>query len=177
MIRVVKRDGGIEPFDEAKLAGSIWRGLSGGGACHEAAWHLARAIKTYLIRAGKRRATSAAIFEMVARILRRVDLGGSAGRLEAHRVARNLFRRRLRIRHEGGQITFWDKSWLAQLACRGWLLMPGTGRIVASMVEARLMDRHERQLSREQIVEMLNEEVSWLGLADAVPVTHEAVEF
>jgi transcriptional regulator NrdR family protein len=174
MIQVIKRDGTRELFDPAKLAAAIWLAMNQ-TCCHFTdACHLAAAIGIFLRRRRRRLVSSAAIFEMVVRILRKTHLEAVAEQLEAHRLARTYRRHKLQVRHDGEQVTMWDKSWLSELASRSWHLLPVTGRIIAGRIEERLIQGSAETVSRQEIVEMLNEEVASFGLAEAVPVPQAA---
>ncbi len=50
MIRVLKRDGTVEPFDTRKLAGAMWRAMRGTPGRYEDACQLALAMKIYIGR-------------------------------------------------------------------------------------------------------------------------------
>ena len=169
-IRVRKRDGGVEDFDVAKLTRSLWRVISPAGKTFDDACQLAWAIHAYLRREGTDCLSSAVVFEMALKVLRRIRLGRAASALEAHRACRSAARRRLTVLHNGGKATMWDKAWAAGLAVGGWNLLPVTGRILAGRIEANLLAGRRRIVGREEIIKLLNAEVSACGLADAVPV-------
>jgi hypothetical protein len=169
-IRIAKRDGTEEDFDHGKLAGCLWRVMEGTAADPWHAFQLAEAVGLYLRRKGTLRLTSAAVFEMVLSVLRRVGLDESADLLEAFQTARAELRRGMRLAHEEGQVTLWEKGWLAAMAERSWNLSRNTARIIAGSVELELMSGNEQHVSRRQVLDRLNAHVAEFGLADAVPV-------
>ena len=80
-ILVVKADRSVEDFDKRKLAGSIWRSMSGKYFCYGHAEKLAEAIQSYIQRKPMTIVTSAAVFEMAIKALRcRRSLSGLAQR-------------------------------------------------------------------------------------------------
>ena len=174
-IRVLKRDGSTEDFDRRKLAGVMHRAMSGGRDRYEDAAELAWAIELYLDRCGWWEASSAAIFEMAVKVLRRVAMSEVAAAMERHRAWRRLRREQVRVRHAGGHWTRWDRSWLSQLACRNWRVSVGTARIIAAEVELAVLAERGSEVSREQVVAHVNRLVGEFGLADAVPVDGQAV--
>jgi hypothetical protein len=170
IISVVKRDGSVEPFDEAKLAGALRRGMDRRDDSQAQVENLARALGLYLRRLRRPRVSSTAIFEMVLKALRRVKMGDRAEMIELHRTLRRVRRRLLRVRHDDGQVTQWDKSWVVCLAERLWGLSRRTARILAGEVELDLLPQEECEIPRRDVVDALNRRVVEWGLADAVPV-------
>jgi len=170
MILVTKRDGGKEPFDAHKLAGAMWRVMEPFGATFSQASDLAGAIELYLTRSGAEGISSSALFEMTVKVLRRVGMDGAGEAMEAHRIWRSQHRPLISVRHDSGNSTLLDKSWLAQFAGRSWHVSPAVARIIAAMVEDRLLASVPAELSRGQVVDMLNDYMVQFGLADAVPV-------
>ena len=169
-IRILKRDGSAEAFDRRKLAGVMYRAMSASRGTFEDAAELAWAIEVYLDRCGWWEASSAAIFEMAVKVLRRVALPEAAAAMESHRTWRRRRREQIRVRHAGGHWTQWDRNWLAQLACRNWRVSSGTGRIISAEVESAVLAEQGTEVSREQVVAHVNRLVGEFGLADAVPV-------
>lgn len=168
-IRVIKRDRSVEVFDVRKLAGAIWRASIGGEAMYSHAVQISEALEVYLLRKRETCLTSSAIFEMAIKALHCVGLSDAARRSEAFRSLRGELRNRVRIVHEGGRQTRWDKGWLVKLAANCWLVSPETARIVAGRVERRIFSRNIDRLGREEVIAMLNEVMAEYGLADAVP--------
>jgi hypothetical protein len=169
-IRVIKRDGSEEPFDARKLGASMTRAMRGIGGGRYPADQLAEAIEIYVRRNGWRRVPSAAVFEMTVKALGCAELAEAGRAMEAHRAARQAGRRRLRVRHDDGQVTQWDKAWLGELARRSWYVSRSTGRLLAGQIEAELVSRGLAEIARQDVLEMLNRRVAEYGLADAVPV-------
>jgi hypothetical protein len=177
-IRVVKRDGCEEPFEVLRLAAAMHRGMRHTRGTLYDAGQLAMAIEIYLDRTERRRVTSAAVFEMAVKVLRRVQLFAAAKALETHHLRRAERRRRLSVSHGGGRRTRWDKSWLAALAQARWGLWRSTARIVAGQVEDELLcqtppDGAGWEATRGELCERLDACVSAYGLADAVPVERD----
>ncbi len=168
-IRVRKRDGNIEAFDVGKVAGVFRRALAHlPGECVEGG-ELARAVHLYLLRTNRRSISSSAVFEMAVKALHRVQRGEAAEMLELHRTLRNVRRRLLRIRHADGRVTQWDKTWLAEWTRHVWRVSRRTARMLAGEVEYDLLPQEETDLSREEVIDRLNEQVAQWGLAEAVP--------
>lgn len=168
-IRVVKRDRSVELFDVHKLAVAVWRSARGTQAAYDHALHIAQAIHQHLRRRQRLCIGSPAIFDMMIKALRHVGLAAAADAATVYRQRRAAMRQALRIRHESGSTTHWDKGWLADLAERSWHVSPTTGRLVASKVEGMLLGGGETDLPRDRVVDVLNQVMSEYGLADAVP--------
>jgi hypothetical protein len=175
-VRVLKRDGSAEDFSRRKLAASMWRAMKGTCGEFRDAAELARAVEIYLVRRRCLCTSSAAVLEMTMKVLRRVGLLAAADAMDRHHTWREIRRKRLRIEHDAGRLTRWDKSWLAKFICRSWDVLPATGRIVAGMLEEELLAEPRRQFSRQDVIARMNECVASLGLADAVPVRQYALE-
>jgi hypothetical protein len=170
IIRVMKRDGGFERFNEAKLAGSMWAAMKGREGGHEDARELARAVTCHLHRTGQSCITTKAVFEMTLKVLRRVRLWEVARAMEMARQRRRAGRKLLRVLHDGGHMTLWDKSWLATLAAHSWHLSSSCSRILAAMIERELLTDPTQTVHRQDLLERVNTYVAAYGLADAVPV-------
>ena len=168
-IWVQKRDGGVEDFDSLKLVGAVSRAVRpAGGRCGYAR-PIAAAIELFCRRSGCACVSSAAVFEMTVKAMRCVRLETGAEAMESHRTWRARRRRQLRVSHEGGQVTMWDKSWLCELAQRSWRLSRSAARIIAGRLECELLAGPDELLWRGAVVDMLNAHVAACGLADAVP--------
>ena len=168
-VQVLKRDGTAEGFDGRKLAASIWRSMDRDSTSYEHARRLAEAVETYIIRKGKACVSSSAVFEMTVKALRHVGLPHAAQSAETYRIWRSLLRKELRIQHEEGQLTLWDKNWLLEFASRSWHISPRTARILAGKVELDLLRDNEGIVPRQKVIDLLNRVVAEYGLADAVP--------
>ncbi len=169
-VRVMKRDGSLERFDEAKLAGAMWAAMHRRQGQHEDARELARAVKCYLHRTEQECATSTAILEMTLKVLRRVKLWDVARAMEVFHQRRRAGRKLLRVLHDGGHVTVWDKSWLATVAGHSWHLSSNCGRTIAAMIERELLTEPTQTVHRTNLLDRVNEYVAAYGLADAVPV-------
>lgn len=169
-IRVCKRDGTEEAFSAPKLAAGMARAMRETTGRYFDALQLALAVEVYLERSNRQKVSSSALFEMVLKVLRRCGMDQAAEAMETCRVVRAEARRHVRVCHDGGQSTQWDKNWLSLLAERSWFLSPTTARILAGDVERELLARGPGVATRGDILEMLNQRVAEYGLADAVPV-------
>lgn len=171
-IRVLKRDGSIEAFDVWKLAGAMGRAMAAVGMGQENARQLARAIEIYICRSGRPAISSAAVLEMSLKVLGRVRLDEAAAAMESHNARRSARREQVRVRHQDGTVTYWDKTWLCQLARQSWQLSIAAARIIAGQVEAKVLDGAETLIERRVVLRHLNDAVSAFGLADAVRIAH-----
>lgn len=170
MICVRKRDETLEPFDRWKLTGSIWRAMQETQGSYEHARRLCEAAQIYLKRGGEQCVSSRALFEMMLKALRYVGLEEAAESAEAFHKWRNALRTELRIRHDGGAVTYWEKGWVCEFASRSWNISRSVGRLVAGKIELELLLGGERTVWRGEVIEQLNRLISEYGLADAVPV-------
>lgn len=168
-IWVLKRDGTSERFDVAKLTAAIWRAMSRTGASYEHAAKLAEAVGTYVIGSHSSCVSSAAVFEMVLKALKYVNIAEAAEAAENYCRRRSLLRRQLRIRHEGGRLTMWAKGWVCQFAFRSWRISRRTARILAGQVEQEILRSGQGIVSRSKVISTLNCLIAAYGLADAVP--------
>ncbi len=169
-IQVQKRDGTLEPFDQARLAGSLLAALAQDDVEQETAENLAFAVQHYISRVGLEQPTTGAIFEMAIKLLHRIQCPNAAARYETWGLQRRRFRKAFRVVTETGRVTLWDKSVLAAQAERQWLLSPRTARIIAGELEARLMARRARAwIATDTLQDELNTLIAAYGLADAVP--------
>lgn len=169
-VRVIKRDGGVELFCEAKLAGAIWRAIQATGGRYRDANDLAQAIGIFLKRSGRRCVSSAVMLEMVLKVLNRAELAQAAQAMEAHRDWRAIRREQLRVLYADGKSACWDRRWLEELAVRSWNIDPTTARILAGQIENDLLCGQMSSVSRQEVLDRLNTRMAELGLADAVPV-------
>ena len=174
-IRVLKRDQSVELFDARKLSVAFWRPIAPTSGGYGDALKLAEAVGIYLSRNDWQCVSSAALFEMALKVLRQAGLAEAADAMEAHHRWRSAARVMLKVRHEDGRATNWDKSYLSGLAMRLWHLRLSTARILAGEIECRLLVTGDKIVAKADVVAMLNELVSQLGLAEAVPVEPIAV--
>jgi len=168
-IWVQKRDGSVEDFDCLKLVGAVSRAVRPAKGRCDYARSIAAAIEVFCRRSGCGCVSSAAVFEMTVRAMRCVSLDVGAEAMESHRAWRIRRRRQLRVAHERGQVTMWDKSWLCELAQRSWRLSRPAARIIAGRLECELLAEPAELLWRDTVVARLNDCVAAYGLADAVP--------
>ena len=124
----------------------------------------------YLKRSSEECVSSRALFEMMLKALRYVGLEEAAESAEAYYKWRNALRRKLRVRHEGGAVTYWEKGWACEFASRSWNISRSVGRVVAGKIELEFLLGGEKTLWRGEVIEQLNRLVAEYGLADAVPV-------
>ncbi len=175
-VRVLKRDGSSEDFDVSKLAAVMYKAMRSAGGELRDALSLAQAVGLYLRRRDVRCISSAAVFEMMIKVFNRVRMEKANDALEAHRAWRSAGRRKLVVRQDNGRNTQWDKSWLSILASQSWGLSPATGRIIAGIVEYDLISARAAMVSRSAAIDQMNDTVSALGLAGAVPVRQFALD-
>jgi hypothetical protein len=173
-IKVRKRDGSLEAFDPARLGATMVYGLNRTGGPIRLGRDLARAVELYLRRRRRSVVSSTALFEMAVKALRRVCMGEAAEVIELHRTLRAVRRPLLEVRHDGGHLTKWDKSWLAMMGERTWGLSRRTARIFAGEIELQLLPQESRTVDRQAVIDLLNERVARFGLADAVPLRQYA---
>jgi len=169
-VQVRKRDGSVEDFNTHKLAAAIWRAMAGSCGRYGDACDLATAIRIYLDRTGRVEISSAALFEMVVKVLRRVRMNHAAGLLEAHRSRRAEARDRITVLDGRGRRLPWDKTALAAAVQQSWNLSRTTARILAGRLESRFLLGRRRTVRRTTLIARLNALVAEFGLADAVPV-------
>lgn len=173
-IQVCKSDSTEEAFDVCKLAGSMFNAMRGTRGRHYDAMQLAIAIGIYLRQTSWLTVTSEALAELTTKVLNRCRLDGAARAMGQYRRNRIIGRGRLQVRQEGGQVTMWDKAWLSSWAQRSWLVSRNTSRILAGQVERELLKSGVTEVSRLDVLDMLNRRVAEYGLADAVPVRQPA---
>lgn len=167
---VIKRDGTTEPFDFERLAGTLWRGLYAVGGDISDARQLAAAVAAHLRRQRYDHIDTDTLFELTLKALRRIRFAEAAELLLLHRTLRETRREQLKVRHPGGQLTRWDKSWLVRLAEEHWPVSRQTARIIAGEVEDHLLVPDRREVDRLKVLGLLNRKMCEFGLADAVPV-------
>jgi hypothetical protein len=176
-IEVIKQGGLREGFSRSKLAAVLWKGMWAAGlGSYDEAREIAHAIEIFLRRRQRWTIESSAMFEMAVKSLRRVRMGEAAEMIELHRTLRTVRRRLLRVRHDDGAETQWDKAWLVELGRRMWHIDNETARILAGMTELEILSQQEQTLPRRQIIDEFNARVAQFGLADAVPVRQFAVD-
>ena len=173
-IRVCKSDSTEEAFDVRKLTSSMFRAMQGTRGRYYDASQLAIAIGIYLKRSSWLIITSDALAELGVKVLKRCRLSDAGSAMVEYRQDRGIRRSRLQVRHEGGRVTMWDKGWLSSWAQRSWLLSRTTSRILAGQVERELLGSDTAEVSRLDVLDMLNRRVAEYGLADAVPVRQPA---
>jgi hypothetical protein len=175
-IRVAKRDGTFEPFDRDKLAAAMYEVMPDRRRALFDSREVALAIDIYLHRRGWSTVSSAAVFEVVLKTFRRIDMDLPAAMMETHRDWRVRRRRQMKVRYADGRTARWDKGWLIKLICSSWRLGRITGRILAGDIEDRLMNADIDVIGRNDLVQLVNAMVVAYGLADAVPVEPQSLE-
>ncbi len=173
-IQVRKSDSTEEAFDVRKLAASMFVAMRQTRGRYYDAEQLAVAIGIYLDRNDWSTVTSDALAELAVKVLNRCRLAEAGDLMARHRRSRDKSRRRLQVRHEGGQVTMWDKAWLSSWAQKSWLVSRDTARILAGQVERELLDSGVAEVLRPEVLDMLNRRVAEYGLADAVPMRQPA---
>jgi len=173
-IHVVKRDGCVEAFDGPKLAGAMFRALADLEGTHRDARELSRAIEIFLQQRRWEYVSAAAVFEMAVKVLRRVRLGTAAEAMERHRAWRARAREQVRVHHDAGAVTLWDKSWVCEWARRVWRMSVPAARVLAAELEEYLLPHAPVDLDRSDLAEMVDQQAAAFGLVDAVPVQSPA---
>lgn len=173
-IQVCKSDSTEEAFDVCKLAASMFIAMQETRGRHYDATQLAIAIGIYLRRSSWLTVTSEALAELAAKVLNRCQLSEAGSAMVDYRRNRAIRRSKLQVRHEGGSVTMWDKAWLSSWTQRSWLVSRNTSRILAGQVEGELLESGDSEVSRLDVLDMLNRRVAEYGLADAVPVRQPA---
>jgi len=120
--------------------------------------------------------SSAAVFEMVLKTLRRVRMEIPAAVMETHHTWRARMRTGIRVLYDDGRKAMWDKGWLAKLICSSWRLGRTTARILAGLMENQLLEVRARTVRRSELIRRANAMVAAYGLADAVPLGQHALE-
>ena len=175
-IVVVKKDGFKEPFDQGKLASSIWKGISRTGRNYRDAMALSRAIFVYLQRKAVAEVSSHEVGVLMLRALKKVGMGDGGVVIELHSILRNEHRSEFVVIHTNGSSTTWDKSWVALLVSQMWHISRNVARIIAGEIEMELLEQNGRMIHRDEVVARLNDKVSQYGLADAVPAWQYEME-
>ena len=175
-IRVAKRDGTFEAFARDKLAAAMYKVMREGPESFADAREIALAIDIYLEQKGWNTVSSAAIFEMVLKTLRRIGMDLPAAIMETHHTWRARRRRGMKVRYDDGRTARWDKGWLVKLIRRSWLLGRPVGRILAGDIETSVLERSGGVIDRISLIEQVNAAVAACGLADAVPVEPHSLE-
>jgi hypothetical protein len=170
MIRVRKRDGSVEPFDAAKLAGAMYRAMEDEPAGWRDARDLAETIGIFLSRRRCRQVSSAAILEMAVKVLRKAGLDEAAATLEEFHALRVSLRSRVQLADADGVLQPWGTDWLVDLACDAWQMSRTVARHVVGEAETELLLTGEQRITRQAAIDQLNSTVLEFGLADAVPV-------
>lgn len=168
-VQVLKRDGSAEEFDPRKLAGAMWRAMAPAQGRFGDALDLAAAIRIYLERTSRESISSAAVFEMTVKVLRRVRMDQAAENLERHHRFRAERRMQVKLCDDRGS-SHWDKNWLVIQGMRNWNLSRPAARIVAARAEKELLGGKRVLIQRQLALALLNSLVAEFGLADAVPV-------
>lgn len=164
MIQVVKRDSSVEPLCVDRLRACLWRAMGPAGGRFSKAHHLSRAIQLYLHRTGAVEVSSRALFEMAVRALRLTRHDAAADALEAHSRRRRDARRSLKVVHDSGRRTRWDRSWLtAQIRTR-WGVSGGAARAISAAIETELLDGRSL-VERGRVLDLIDERVENFGLA------------
>lgn len=174
-IRVIKRDGSIEPFAIAKMLNCIRNGLAAtGDSCGldmSAAGGLAEAVFEYLTSSFRRSPVpSRHIAELVELVLSQTGHGTASLAIREHTASRELRRRRLMVasaRPSDGRIVQhrWSKSLLVRHLRRQHHLDVPIARMIAGRVEQLLFNCGLRVVTSGLIREMARSELLAWGLA------------
>jgi len=165
-VRVRKRDGHEESFDELRLQDALARALRAGGA--DDVW--ARQFREcVLLQCGDREVADAAVLaEACDAVLRRFGCADAADAYRAYRDAERTARAALRVHvpEAGGPRSApWDRARLQLTLQRDRYLERAVARLVARRVERRLVSMGQRHVTGRLVAALSDNECRVLGLA------------
>lgn len=178
-IMVVKRDGGVEPFERAKLRRCLGLAMQASRRDPHIADALSRAIELHLDEWRDRRPpTTEHVFCCVQRALAETGLEPAAQFLSRHRRGRAGRRLALVVVGSGGsnsRPTPWRKSLVSDLLQSRHGLSRSTARILAGEIEDRVLSLGYRVVTARLIVELVRSELAAWGLGHDVTDGAECV--
>lgn len=173
-IRVVKRDGSLEPFDFVKLHNCIRNGFQAAGeSCGlptETARGLAEAVQTYLEQtAGDRPVHSGQIAELIELVLTETGNTAVGMAIKEHHTIRGLHRKYIRVaerRPRDGRYVHrkWDKSRISRSLREEHGLERPAARMIAGRVEQLTFNCGLRVVTTGLVSEMTRSELLAWGL-------------
>ena len=168
---VRKRDGSVQPYDEAKLAEAIYRAACAAGQDNKyLAGDLAGVVTTYLERYYDRQVPSSAEIQgMVEKILLETGHADIAKQYMVHREQRavapaaqsDLFPAEpvLVDAATRDEVSAWGRERISAALVKEAGLDEGTARDIATAVEARVFREGHRRVSTVLIRELVNQEL------------------
>lgn len=180
-IRIRKRDGSLEPFSVAKIAGAIRSGMTATGDTAGldlvGVRGLAEAVQDYLLQtADDEPVRTARIAELIELVL--VQTGHSAAAMAIRQYARELERERRQLlvataRKTDGRFVQrrWKKAHLVQHLRHKHLLDAPASRMIAGRVEQLVLSSGLRVVTAGLVTEMARSELLAWGLLPGALVT------
>ena len=164
---IAKRDGPDERFDSAKLGGSIARaGVDVNVRDIRLARELASVVSLFISQqmAG-RQLSSIQLQSMTEQVLTETGHSNIAMSYTLYHQRRHRLREQLRVEDHQGQPSVWNKTRIACHLSGHHHLGPSTGRMIASMVEKRVMAAGFERITQRLIREIVNNELLGWGLS------------
>ncbi len=168
---IAKREGGLEPFEAAKLRRCLAGAMK---ACHcdqRFADALARAVELHVCAwSDARPPTTDYLFRCLRTALLETGMDQVAYQLSRHRRRRARQRRSLVVfnaREPEGAPTPWRKASVAATLERRHGLSHSVARILAGEIERRVLALEYGRISTALVVELIRSELLAWGLADA----------
>lgn len=171
VLKIVKRDGAIEPFQLSKLRRCLSVVMRDCGYDERLADALARAVAMTL-QEWKRRTfpTTEYIFRCCLTVLRETEMGEVADRLEAHRAQRAARLGSVTVfdpqRPDRGAVK-WRKGAVVKELEQDFGLSRSIARILASDIEQRVVGLNYSVVSWTLVREVIKAEVDAWGLGDS----------
>lgn len=174
-LRVVKRDGAIEPFEAGKLRRCLAIGMKACEYHERLADDLVRAVEIHLRGcAGGRGLKSDYVFRCVRTVLRETGMPDVAKVLEGYRRRRTVCRGRVRVFSEtrtNRSPSRWRKGRVVETLVTRLGLSGPAARVVAGEVEQRVLMLGYGAVSTGLISELIRTELRCWGLSrDALRV-------
>lgn len=170
-VLVRKRDGGCEPFEHGKLRRSLSLAMRACQYDERFADSLAKAVGLHVEGWRDRHPpTSDYIFRCVRTVLKETGLADVARQIGFHRNHRARRRRGVQVLDGTLSDTLlrpWRKADVVRTLERGHRVSPAVARILAGVIEERVLMLNYEVLTTALIDELIRSEVIAWGLADA----------
>ncbi len=176
-ILIAKREGGLEPFQQAKPHRCLVAAMKAQRRDHRLAGPLVQALRLHMLKRREPGPVSAEyVFRCVHAVLTDTGLGDVAERLARHRRRRAERRRRVRVLAEqAGEPRPWSKAAIVETLQGRFGLSYETSRILASEIERRILALDYRLVSATLVEELIRGELLAWGLAcDPTPADRPA---
>ncbi|RMF83356.1 MAG: hypothetical protein D6744_04830 [Planctomycetota bacterium] len=171
-MKVSKRDGTVEPFNQGKVRRCIALGCQAVGVTTRVADSLARAVAIHLRESAEPGLpTTEYIFRCVRAALEQTEFPRAARVLMQHRRWRDLSRESIRVfdarrpERPAGQ---WRKTRVVRTLERRYRLSPSTARILAGELEERVLGLRYQMISTALLGELIRNELRAWGLLGEV---------